>query len=107
MNDRDLMWNRFGTDVGTFINNEGSGLYVIQSCVNHSCAPNAKIVFPYNSNRLALVAKCDIMPGEEILISYLDKCSRKRSCHSRRKLLRFVFIYLMYTLVTKRLVIFH
>lgn len=60
----------------------------MQSCINHSCAPNAKIAFPFNCSRLALVAKKDILPGEEIFITYLDKCSRKRSCHSRRKILQ-------------------
>ncbi|KAK7571815.1 hypothetical protein V9T40_014287 [Parthenolecanium corni] len=79
--------------VGIFINNEGSGLYSMQSCINHSCAPNAKIAFPFNCSRLALVAKKDILPGEEIFITYLDKCSRKRSCHSRRKILQNHYLF--------------
>lgn len=72
------------------MDNEGSGLYMKQSCINHSCAPNAKVVYNYNNFRLSVVAKRQIMPGEEISINYLDKCARKRSCHSRRKLLRYV-----------------
>lgn len=70
------------------MDNDATGLYIMQSCINHSCVPNAKIDFPFNTNRLVVKAKRDISAGEELLISYLDKCSRNRSCHTRRKILR-------------------
>ncbi len=44
----------------------------IISLVNHSCAPNAKLVLVHNSDdpELTLVALRDIQPGEQITISY-------------------------------------
>ena len=42
--------------------------------INHSCTPNAEITFKDNNYMLTLVATSDILPGEEILISYLDEC---------------------------------
>ena len=42
--------------------------------INHSCAPNAEITFKDNNNTLTLIATGEILPGEEILISYLDEC---------------------------------
>ncbi|XP_065219217.1 histone-lysine N-trimethyltransferase SMYD5 [Planococcus citri] len=90
----DDIYEKVDQHVGNFISNEGSGLYVVQSCINHSCAANAKITFPFNNNRLALVAKREIMPGEEIFINYLDKCARKRSCHSRRKILKDHYLFI-------------
>lgn len=77
------------SDVGMmFLNNEGSGLYNLQRCVNHSCEPNAKISFPFGNSTLQLVATRDILPGEEICISYLDECVLERSRYSRQKILR-------------------
>ncbi|XP_075221518.1 SET and MYND domain containing, class 5 isoform X2 [Lycorma delicatula] len=72
----------------TFLNTEGSALYALQRCVNHSCEPNAKITFPYGNSTLQLVATKDILPGDEICISYLDECALERSRHSRQKILR-------------------
>ncbi|XP_031842726.1 SET and MYND domain containing, class 5 [Nomia melanderi] len=79
--------------VGDFLNNEGSGLYVIQSAVNHSCVPNAIVEFPYSNNVLALKAIRDIQPGEEICINYLDECDVERSRHSRQKALRSLYLF--------------
>ena len=42
--------------VGSFLDNEGSGLYTLQSAINHSCVPNAIVEFPYSNNVLVLKA---------------------------------------------------
>ncbi|KDQ11009.1 hypothetical protein BOTBODRAFT_469989 [Botryobasidium botryosum FD-172 SS1] len=48
----------------------------ITALINHSCAPNAVIVFPRAhpgaENRLEVIAIRDIQPGEEVLTSYID-----------------------------------
>lgn len=82
------------TAVGSFLNNEGSGLYVLQSAVNHSCVPNAIVEFPYSNNVLVLKAIRDIQPEEEICISYLDECDLERSRHSRQKALSSLYLFL-------------
>ena len=73
---------------GTFMNNEGSGLYALQSTCNHSCEPNAEVTFPYSNSTLAVKATKSIKSGEEIFISYVDECCLERSRHSRQKELR-------------------
>lgn len=80
--------------VGQFLNNEGSGLYVTQSKINHSCNPNAEIRFPFSNNILQVVALRDIKAGEEICISYLDECQINRSRHSRQKYLQENYLFL-------------
>ncbi|OCT99112.1 hypothetical protein XELAEV_18004903mg [Xenopus laevis] len=79
---------------GEFLNCEGSGLYLLQSCCNHSCVPNAEASFPDNNFILHLTALEDIQPGEEICISYLDCCQRDRSRHSRQKILRENYLFM-------------
>lgn len=84
----DQLYQRMDEVTGlTFLNNEGSGLYRLQSGVNHSCEPNAQVTFPNNNNRLVLQALRNIEPGEEITICYLDECMQSRSRHTRRKYL--------------------
>ncbi|CAM9461953.1 unnamed protein product [Lampetra planeri] len=78
---------------GDFLNCEGSGLYVRQSCCNHSCVPNAEATFPDNDFTLHLTALSDIESGEEICISYLEGCQRERSRHSRQKILRDNYLF--------------
>ncbi|XP_063963551.1 histone-lysine N-trimethyltransferase SMYD5-like [Lytechinus pictus] len=78
---------------GAFLNCEGSALYKLQSCCNHSCEPNAEINFLHNNSTLSLTALTDISEGEEVLISYLDECSRERSRHSRQKELRENYLF--------------
>jgi SET and MYND domain-containing protein len=39
---------------------------------NHSCRPNAVVVFPQGSKHMAVVAIADIREGEEVLTSYID-----------------------------------
>ncbi|KAH8421196.1 hypothetical protein KR009_006024, partial [Drosophila setifemur] len=76
------------TKMGEFLNNEGSGLYLLQSKINHSCVPNACSTFPYSNDIVVLKALSPILEGEEICISYLDDCQLERSRHSRHKVLR-------------------
>ncbi|CAG9769245.1 unnamed protein product [Ceutorhynchus assimilis] len=78
---------------GEFLDNEGVGLYVKQSSVNHSCDPNAIVKFWNNNFRLSLVSKKNIEPGEEICISYLDECELHRSRHSRQKYLKENYLF--------------
>ena len=77
-----------------FLDNEGSGLYRLQSLLNHSCEPNAKVEFPFNNHDLVVNALRKIEPGEQILISYLDECDLNRSRHSRRKALSENYVFL-------------
>ncbi|EGI62525.1 PREDICTED: SET and MYND domain-containing protein 5 [Acromyrmex echinatior] len=79
--------------VGPFLNNEGSGLYVLQSSVNHSCIPNAVVEFPYSNNTLVLKAIRNIKVGEEICTSYLDECQLERSRHSRQQALSSLYLF--------------
>lgn len=80
--------------VGQFLNNEGSGLYLTQSKINHSCNPNAEVRFPYSNNILQVVTLRDINPGDEICISYLDECQLNRSRHFRQKYLQENYLFL-------------
>lgn len=79
--------------VGSFLNNEGSGLYILQSSVNHSCTPNAIAEFPYSNSTLVLKAIRDIQVGEEICTSYLDECELERSRYSRQKALSSLYLF--------------
>lgn len=84
----DQLYQRMDEVTGLpFLNNEGSGLYRLQSGINHSCVPNAQVTFPNNNNRLVLQALQNIEPGDEITICYLDECMQSRSRHTRRKYL--------------------
>merc|ERR1719494_788752 len=78
---------------GQFLNCEGSALYQLQSCCNHSCAPCAEVTFPYNNSTLVMVATEDIETDQEISICYLDDCERDRSRHSRQKYLRENYLF--------------
>ncbi|XP_064455826.1 histone-lysine N-trimethyltransferase SMYD5-like [Ornithodoros turicata] len=83
----DKLYDDINKESGTFLNNEGSGLYSLQSLCSHSCSPNAESAFPHNNHILAMTAVKEIASGEEITVSYLDECSLNRSRHTRRKLL--------------------
>merc|ERR1711957_1161118 len=50
---------------------KGYGLYSRLAAVNHSCKPNAEVVFP-GTGRLLLVARRSLREGEEVFISYID-----------------------------------
>ncbi|XP_030046815.1 protein-lysine N-trimethyltransferase SMYD5 [Microcaecilia unicolor] len=90
----DQLYKDIEKEMGEFLNCEGSGLFVLQSCCNHSCIPNAETSFPDNNFFLHLTALEDIQPGEEICISYLDCCQRERSRHSRHKILRENYLFI-------------
>lgn len=89
----DGLYSKLDDVVGSFLNNEGSALYSLQSKVNHSCAPNAECQFPHSNNVLALTTVQDVAAGEEICISYLDECALERSRHSRQKMLRENYLF--------------
>ncbi|XP_034116092.1 histone-lysine N-trimethyltransferase SMYD5 [Drosophila albomicans] len=89
----DGLYEKVGDFVGEFLNNEGSGLYILQSKINHSCVPNAQSTFPYSNDLVVLKAVAPIQQGDEICISYLDECQLERSRHSRHKILRENYIF--------------
>ncbi|XP_076295395.1 SET and MYND domain containing, class 5 [Lasioglossum baleicum] len=89
----DRIYSEMDEAVGVFLNNEGSGLYTLQSAINHSCIPNAIVEFPFSNNILVLKAIRNIQPEEEICISYLDECDQERSRHSRQKALRSLYLF--------------
>lgn len=90
----DNLYDDINKNSGTFLNNEGVGLYILQSACNHSCTPNAEPSFLHSNHKLSLVALKDIQEGEEICISYLDECMLGRSRHSRRKELMTNYLFL-------------
>jgi hypothetical protein len=49
----------------------GTGLYFLHSCLNHSCEPNADVVFLHENNRLSVVATVDIPVRRVLLVSVL------------------------------------
>ncbi|XP_076044541.1 SET and MYND domain containing, class 5 isoform X2 [Oratosquilla oratoria] len=89
----DDVYEQLDKEAGGFLNNEGSGLYPLQSSCNHSCSPNAMPTFPYNNFQLVMTAVKDINVGEEICVSYLDECNLVRSRHSRIKMLRENYLF--------------
>ena len=63
----------------------GSSLFVLQSKINHACAPNAKLVCAFTDATIDIVAERDLRRGDEICISYIGPgLGRVR----RRQLLR-------------------
>ncbi len=78
---------------GAFLDNEGAGLFELQSAANHSCEPNAEVAYPFNSHRCVVNALRPIEPGEQVLISYIDQHDADRSRHSRRKMLRENYLF--------------
>lgn len=83
----DELYGKIEEVSGDFINCEGVGLYRLQSACNHSCDPEAEIVFEHSDSTLTLKALKDISSGSEIHISYLGECELHRSRHSRQKVL--------------------
>lgn len=56
------------------------GLYVLHSHINHSCDPNVSIRHLDQRtalSRITVVAKKDIQPGEELLVSYVNPEMRR------------------------------
>eukprot|EP00882_Tetradesmus_deserticola_P014358 GHRQ01015269.1.p3 GENE.GHRQ01015269.1~~GHRQ01015269.1.p3 ORF type:complete len:150 (+),score=94.76 GHRQ01015269.1:785-1234(+) len=64
---------------------EGTGFYALQSCVNHSCAPNAAATC-LPSGRMVVRALRHIPAGCEVLLSYIEE--EGASLQERRALLR-------------------
>ncbi|XP_043270494.1 SET and MYND domain-containing protein 5 [Venturia canescens] len=89
----DQLYDDMDEVVGTYLNNEGSGLYALQSTINHSCSPNANVEFPFSNSTLVVTATKDISAGEEICIGYLDECELERSRHSRQKALSSLYLF--------------
>ncbi|XP_050730955.1 histone-lysine N-trimethyltransferase SMYD5-like isoform X3 [Eriocheir sinensis] len=89
----DDVYEQLEKEAGGFLNNEGSGLYPLQSSCNHSCNPNAMPTFPYNNFHLVMTAVRDISAGDEICVSYLDECNLNRSRHSRIAILRENYLF--------------
>lgn len=56
----DDIYNKMEEINGSFLNVDGSGLYSLHSCCNHSCSPNAEVQFPFGNHKLQLVAVKDI-----------------------------------------------
>uniref|UniRef100_A0A1B0CIA3 SET domain-containing protein n=1 Tax=Lutzomyia longipalpis TaxID=7200 RepID=A0A1B0CIA3_LUTLO len=92
-NDIATLYDKFEEFSGSFLDVEGSGLYVVQSKLNHSCLPNAEIKFPHSNHTLMIAAVKDIEPGEEICISYLSECLLNRSRHTRHKFLKENYLF--------------
>ncbi|XP_072353849.1 protein-lysine N-trimethyltransferase SMYD5 [Scyliorhinus torazame] len=90
----DQLYKDIEKESGEFLNCEGSGLYTLQSCCNHSCDPNAETSFPENNFLLHLTALRDIKAGEEVCITYLDCCQRDRSRHTRHRILRDNYLFI-------------
>ncbi|XP_056005253.1 histone-lysine N-trimethyltransferase SMYD5-like [Ostrea edulis] len=89
----DTLYEELENVSGSFLDCEGSGLYLLQSTCNHSCLPNAEITFPYNNNIMSVIAKEKIASGQEICISYLSECDMSRSRHSRQKYLKENYLF--------------
>jgi hypothetical protein len=63
---------------------QGTAFYALQSCSNHSCDP---LALPEGeaTGQMSLLALTDIVPGQEITISYIDE---SLSYKDRQKALR-------------------
>jgi hypothetical protein len=66
-------------------NLQGTGFYALQSCVNHSCAPNAAATC-LPSGQMVVRALSGIPAGSEVLLSYIEE--EGASLQERRAMLR-------------------
>ncbi|XP_063988465.1 histone-lysine N-trimethyltransferase SMYD5 [Diachasmimorpha longicaudata] len=89
----DQIYDAMDEVAGTFLNNEGSGLYTLQSAINHSCSPNAVVEFPYSNSTLVVKTLRPIQPDEEICIGYLDECQLERSRVTRQRMLSSLYLF--------------
>mmetsp|Transcript_155364 Transcript_155364/g.289910 ORF Transcript_155364/g.289910 Transcript_155364/m.289910 type:complete len:500 (-) Transcript_155364:41-1540(-) len=67
----------------------GTGLFMSVARINHSCAPNVKVLFPMNSARLQAIALTPVNAGEELCISYIRQEADVKT--RRRQLLEYGF----------------
>ncbi|EDV22754.1 uncharacterized protein TRIADDRAFT_28394 [Trichoplax adhaerens] len=68
----DQLYADMNEESGDFLDCEGSGLYLLQSCCNHDCSPNVEINFLDNNATLTVKAIRNISEGQELCISYID-----------------------------------
>mmetsp|Transcript_72868 Transcript_72868/g.191028 ORF Transcript_72868/g.191028 Transcript_72868/m.191028 type:complete len:299 (+) Transcript_72868:1-897(+) len=68
----------------------GTALFGSVARMNHSCEPNCKIDFPYNSARLASFALAPVGPNDELCISYIKSDVDVKA--RRRNLLEYGFV---------------
>jgi SET domain-containing protein len=67
----------------------GNGIFLIHSCLNHSCKPNAEVVgglADTNDTQIKVVALRNIKKGEEITISYIEQPNKKDVAERRKEL---------------------
>jgi len=67
----------------------GTALFLLQSCLNHSCKPNAEVVgglIDSSKALIKLVALKNIKQGEEITISYIDHPNKKSQDERQKEL---------------------
>jgi hypothetical protein len=51
----------------------GTALYSLVCCMNHSCVPNVRVEYASGSNVAFVIANRDVEAGEELCISYVDE----------------------------------
>jgi hypothetical protein len=52
---------------------EGSGLFILENSMNHSCDPNLTVVSCFDNYQIQLVANREISSDEELTFSYIDE----------------------------------
>ncbi|GAA5868574.1 hypothetical protein JCM3774_005433 [Rhodotorula dairenensis] len=88
--------NSFALTCPTDLSNIGVSISPLTALINHSCVPNAVVVFPSlpsststSSRNMAVVALRDLEPGEEVVTSYVDlslpRSERQRELEERYK----------------------
>jgi hypothetical protein len=68
----------------------GSGLFLTVARTNHSCDPNVTMDFEIGNTVVSCKALRDLMPGEELRMSYIS-CPSSRSKNVRRDMLKDYF----------------
>jgi hypothetical protein len=66
---------------------QGSAVFPLAACANHSCDPTAEVRFERGNATLRLVARQTIRAGDEITISYIDQ-NETAGVAERREALR-------------------
>lgn len=67
-----------------------TGLFAVHSKLNHSCAPNCKVVSEFSSARIRVVTTRKLPPSTQALISY---CDRSLPTAERQKLLKGGYLF--------------
>jgi hypothetical protein len=58
--------------LSTFPVCDGTALFALTCCANHSCTPNVQLTYGDDHTGM-LVALRDLAPGEELMINYVDR----------------------------------